>query len=101
VFVHWVLGTESLAPCPTPFLWGKFSIPPAYSTIGVWLQFTVCLFVFHFCKAVRFWMLLSGSGEQALWSTTCPTLGGGLLPVCSQPSLPFLCLFTESLALRA
>jgi hypothetical protein len=34
-----------------------------------------------------------------LWSTTFPALRSGLLPTCSQYSLPFLCLFIDSLAL--
>jgi hypothetical protein len=32
----------SLAPCPTPFLLCRFSIPPASFTVCAWLQFTVC-----------------------------------------------------------
>jgi hypothetical protein len=26
--VHWEFGTKSLATCPTPILWGRFSVPP-------------------------------------------------------------------------
>jgi hypothetical protein len=36
----------------------------------------------------------------SLWSTTFPASGSGLSPTCSQSLLPFLCLFTDSLALR-
>jgi hypothetical protein len=27
-FIHWEFGNESLALCPTPVLWGRFSFPP-------------------------------------------------------------------------
>jgi hypothetical protein len=36
----------------------------------------------------------------SLWSTTFPASGSGLSPTCCQSLLPFLCLFTDSLALR-
>jgi hypothetical protein len=36
----------------------------------------------------------------SLWSTIFLASGSGLSPTCSQSSLPFLCLFTDSLALR-
>jgi hypothetical protein len=28
MFAYWDFGTESSSPCPTPILWGRFSIPP-------------------------------------------------------------------------
>jgi hypothetical protein len=32
----------SLAPCPSPFFWCSFSVPPTLSTLYVWLKFIVC-----------------------------------------------------------
>jgi hypothetical protein len=52
------LFTEGSVPgvyCHTPFLWGMFSVLPAPSAIH---------FVFQFCGAVHFWMLLSDLGDK-------------------------------------
>jgi hypothetical protein len=55
--------------------------------------------LFQFGGAVRFWMLLFGSGVHLcdplpalLWEVVC-------CPTSTQALLPFLCLFTENLAL--
>jgi hypothetical protein len=57
------------------------------------------LFVFQFCGAAQFWMLLSGSGDQ-LCRDSLPALLWGVA-YCPPLSLlePFLCLFTESLGM--
>jgi hypothetical protein len=49
VFVHWEFGTETLDPCPTAVLEGRFSVPSLLLTVGVRLQFTVAVYVFQFC----------------------------------------------------
>jgi hypothetical protein len=88
---HWEISS-----LPHPLFRGKFNMPPIPSPVHVRLQFIVC-----------FSVLLGSLGRDAdiwvrrssLWSTTCPASGSGFLPPCSQPSLPFLSLFTESLVL--
>jgi hypothetical protein len=61
VFFYRDISTGGLFLCPTPFLWGRFSMPttPSASVLD-------CspLFVFQFCEAVQFWMLLSASVDQ-------------------------------------
>jgi hypothetical protein len=89
------LFTESsgrLVLCPTPFLWGQFSMPPVPSVVHVWLQFAVCFSVLWDTLVLDAALWLRRS---ALWSTTCPALGSSLLPAHCQPLLLFLCLFTE------
>jgi hypothetical protein len=69
----------------TPFLWGKVSHHPAVSTF-------CSLSVFHFCRAITLWVLLTGSDELC-----------GLLPALLQvlayhpptvglPAFPAICL---------
>jgi hypothetical protein len=33
VFLYWEISIESLGPCSTPFLGGRFIIPPTPSTV--------------------------------------------------------------------
>jgi hypothetical protein len=88
------LGVKFFAP--PPFLWGRFSVPPVPSAVYDRLQFTVCLSVLwgSLVLDVALWLRRS-----ALWSTPHPALGSGLSPTHFQPSLPFLCLFTDGLGL--
>jgi hypothetical protein len=46
-FLHREFGTVSSAPCPTPVLQGRFSIPPPTSAVGVRIKFA--FYVFQFC----------------------------------------------------
>jgi hypothetical protein len=45
--IPWEFGTESLAPCPTPILWGRFSVPlpPVLSVLDYSLLFMFFSFV--------------------------------------------------------
>jgi hypothetical protein len=84
VFVYWGFSTRSLVLCPSPFLWGWFSMPPAPSTVCVWVQFSICFSVLQGSLVLNaaLWLWMS-----ALWSTI---FRGGLS----------LCLFTESTVLN-
>jgi hypothetical protein len=96
--VYGDLRAGSLAPFHLPFLWSKFRVPPATSTVPARLQFAVCFF-FHFCRAVHFWMLLCGPGDHLC--DPLPALLQGV--VYHPPALSPCCLsclfFTENLVL--
>jgi hypothetical protein len=59
---------------------------------------TVCCLFFSFVWQFGFGCC-SLPQEIISWPITCPVSGSGLSPTWSQTSLPFLCLFTESLVL--
>jgi hypothetical protein len=95
VFVHWEFSTGSFVLCPATFLWDSFSVPPAPSTVLARLQFPLCSSVLWGSLVLDAALWLRG---LALWSTTFPCFGEWLI-ASFQPLLPFLCLFTDSLAL--
>jgi hypothetical protein len=82
VFVHWEFRAGGLFLCLVLFLWSRLCstcslcCPCSVLNAPLWLR------------------------RSALWSTTCPALGSGLLPAHCQSLLPFLCLFTDCLALK-
>jgi hypothetical protein len=85
VFVHWVFGGKSLAPCPASYLCGRFSFPPL-PPLSV-LNYSSLFMFFSF--AGQFRMLPSGSGDQLwdplpvlLWEMAC----------CPTPTLILCCL---------
>jgi hypothetical protein len=57
VFVYWEFSIGSLVLCPTPFLWGRFSVPPAAFAVSARLQFVVCFSVLQYCLVL----------DAALW----------------------------------
>jgi hypothetical protein len=56
------LFTRGLFLCLTSFLWGKVSDPSAGSLLSGCCDYL--LFVFQFCGAIWFWVLLTGSGDD-------------------------------------
>jgi hypothetical protein len=51
---HWEFGTESLAPCSTPVLWGRFSVPPSLPLVV--LDYSLLFMFFNFAE----------------WGSVCP-----------------------------
>jgi hypothetical protein len=91
VFVYWDFCAGNLFLCPTPFVWGGSSVPPALSTVCVLIQFA-----FQFSGAVWFWMLLAGSGDHF-----CDLLPALLWRVAYYlPALSLYCLSCVSSVLR-
>jgi hypothetical protein len=84
VFVHWEFGTESLTPCPTPILHGRFSVlPPPLLLV---LKYSLLLMFFSFAGGIiqsaqgLCWIIFSGEMDRFV------TCGTWLLPVCSAVS---------------
>jgi hypothetical protein len=73
---------------PAQFLWGRFSVPSAPSAVHVLWWFTVCFSVLQSSLALGAAPWLR---RWALWSTSYPALGSGLLPTCSS-CLSCVCL---------
>jgi hypothetical protein len=80
---------------PSPFS-GAGCVPPSPSTDWVLFQFTVC---FQFCGAVSFGFC-SLAQEMISVIHYLPCFGEWLISAHSLSSLPFLCLFTDSSALK-
>jgi hypothetical protein len=73
-------------PCPLSLGQVQYSISP----LPLYMCYEGLLFVFQLCGAVRFWMLLTGSGDELcdplpalLWGVACrpPTLHLPVFPV--------------------
>jgi hypothetical protein len=85
-----------------------FALPPFSGAGSVFHQsplLSMCydglLFVFQFCRAVWFWVLLTSSRDDfcdLIHYLTC--FGEWLIACLLLAFLPFLCLFTDSSALR-
>jgi hypothetical protein len=58
------LFTGGLFFCFAPFLWGKVSDLSVGTLLSVCCDGDGLLFVFQFCRAVWFWILPTGSGDE-------------------------------------